>query len=221
MADLACHSDAMTRTRWELARDHERASGSGGYGAHYARLVAEGQDVEGEARLADALAPRSARILDAGSGMGRVGASLQARGHRVVGVDFDPEIVAQSRRTYPALPVVCSRLDDLRPATLAAAGHLTAFDLVVCVGNVLILLAPDSERTVLANLAALLADQGRMLVGFHIRDAPSPFARSYAVAEFTADVEAVGLVVESRYRSYDLRPFAPDGDYAVHVLRRP
>ena len=30
---------------------------------------------------------------------------------------------------------------------------------------------------------------------------------------------AVGLVVESRFASYDLRPFAEGGDYAVHVLR--
>lgn len=215
-----CHSGGMTQTRWELARDHERSSGAGGYGAHYAKLLAEGQDVEGEARLADVLAPRAARILDAGSGMGRVGAALHARGHRVVGVDFDPEIVAQSRQTYPQLPVFSSRLDELTPDALAAAGHPTAYDLVVCVGNVMILLAPDTERIVLANLAALLADRARLLVGFHTRDAPSGFSRTYPVAEFTADAEAAGLAVESRYGSYDLRPFDPDGDYVVHVLRR-
>lgn len=209
----------MTRTRWDLARDHERASGAGGYGAHYAELLATGRDVEGEARLADALAPRGARILDAGSGMGRVGAALLARGHRVVGVDLDPEIIAQSQRTYPQLPVVTVCLDDLVPDTLAEAGHPTAYDLVVCVGNVMILLAPDTERTVLANLAALLADRARMLVGFHIRDAPTDFARGYPVTEFLADAEAAGLVVESRFGSYDLRPFDPDGDYVVHVLR--
>ena len=81
----------MGETRWERARADERAQGAGGYGAHFARLIAEGVDVEGEARLADALAPREARILDAGSGMGRVGAALAARGHHVVGVDFDPD----------------------------------------------------------------------------------------------------------------------------------
>lgn len=217
---IMCQSGGMTQTRWELARDHERASEAGGYGAHYARLIAEGQDVEGEARLADALAPRAARILDAGSGMGRVGAALLARGHRVVGVDFDPEILAQSQRTYPHLPVFSSRLDDLGPDALAAAGHAAAYDLVVCVGNVMILLAPNTERIVLANLAALLAARARMLVGFHTRDAPSGFSRTYPVAEFTADAKAVGLAVESRFGSYDLRPFDPHGDYVVHVLRQ-
>ena len=147
----------MAETRWEQARAIERAEGRGGYGAHFARLISDGVDVEGEARLADVLAPRQARILDAGSGMGRVGAALLARGHQVVGVDFDEEVLAQSHDTFPDLPLVASRLDHLTPEVLAAAGQPTSYDLVVCVGNVMILLAPDTERTVLANLAALVA----------------------------------------------------------------
>ena len=144
----------MAETRWEQARAEERAAGQGGYGAHFARLIDDGVDIEGEARLADVLAPRGGWILDAGSGMGRVGGALVARGHRVVGVDFDPEILDQSRRTFPDLPLVDSRLDELTPEKLTAAGHPAAYDLIVCVGNVMILLAPDTERTVLANLAA-------------------------------------------------------------------
>jgi len=209
----------VTETRWERARAHERAGGQGGYGAHFARLLAEGADVEGEARLADVLAPRNARVLDAGSGMGRVGAALVARGHRVVGVDFDPEILDQSRRTFPELPLVDSRLDDLTPETLSAAGQPTAYDLVVCVGNVMILLAPDTERTVLGNLAALLAPEGRMLVGFHLRGAPSGFSRRYPVDEFVGDCTAAGLEVVHRFASYDLHPFTGDSEFVVHVLR--
>ncbi|HEY3528574.1 MAG TPA: class I SAM-dependent methyltransferase [Nocardioides sp.] len=207
-------------TRWEQARSYERAAGHGGYGAHFARLMAEGVDIEGEARLADVLAPRGGRILDAGSGMGRVGAALLARGHRVVGVDFDPEILDQSRRTFPDLPLVDSRLDELTPAELSDAGHPTAYDLVVCVGNVMILLAPDTERTVLANLAALLAPEGRMLVGFALSGAPSGFSRTYPLAEFVADYESVGLQMVHRFATYDLQPYTDDSTYVVHVLRR-
>jgi SAM-dependent methyltransferase len=211
---------AVGETRWEQARASERAAGEGGYGAHFARLVDEGADIEGEARLADVLAPRGGWILDAGSGMGRVGGALVARGHRVVGVDFDPEILDQSRRTYPDLPLVDSRLDELTPQLLSAAGFPTAFDLVVCVGNVMTLLAPDSERTVLANLAALLAPEGRLLVGFSVSGGPSSFARQYPLEDFVADYESVGLEVVHRFASYDLQPFRPGGDYAVHVLAR-
>jgi SAM-dependent methyltransferase len=209
---------AVGETRWERARASERAAGEGGYGAHFARLVADGVDVEGEARLADALAPRGGWILDAGSGMGRVGGALAARGHRVVGVDFDPEIIDQSRRTFPELPVVDARLDELTPAMLSAAGFPTAYDLVVCVGNVMTLLAPGTERTVLAHLAALLTPGGRLLVGFAIFGGPSSFAREYSLEEFVADYESVGLETVHRFATYDLRPFRAGGDYVVHVL---
>ncbi|WP_151083169.1 class I SAM-dependent methyltransferase [Nocardioides cynanchi] len=209
----------MAETRWEQARAGERAAGQGGYGAHFARLLAEGADVEGEARLADALAPRRAWILDAGSGMGRVGAALTGRGHRVVGVDFDPEVIDQSRDTFPELPVVTSRLDLLTPSTLSTAGFPTSYDLIVCVGNVMVLLAPDTERDALGAMAALLAPEGRMMVGFSLRDAPASTARPYPAAEFAADAAAVGLAVESRHASYDLAPFTEASTYAVHVLR--
>jgi len=210
----------VAETRWEQARAHERAEGQGGYGAHFARLMAEGVDIEGEARLVDALAPRGARILDAGSGMGRVGAALVARGHRVVGVDFDAEILDQSRRTFPELPLVDSRLDELTAAKLTAAGVPTTYDVIVCVGNVMILLAPDTERTVLENLAALLSPGGRLLVGFALSGAPSGFSRTYALEEFVADYEAAGLEKVHRFATYDLEPFTDDSTYVVHVLRR-
>jgi SAM-dependent methyltransferase len=211
---------AQTReTRWEQARAEERAAGHGGYGAHFARLIEEGVDIEGEARLADALAPRGGWILDAGSGMGRVGGALVARGHRVVGVDFDAEILEQSRRTYPALSLLDSRLDELTPAKLSEAGYPTVYDLIVCVGNVMILLAPDTERTVLANLAGALAPGGRMLVGFALSDAPAAVSREYPADEFVTDAASAGLQVESRFASYDLRPMTDESTYAVHVLR--
>lgn len=210
----------MAETRWEQARAHERAEGQGGYGAHFARLMADGVDIEGEARLADVLAPRDGWILDAGSGMGRVGAALVARGHRVVGVDFDPEILDQSRRTFPELPLVDSRLDELTPAKLTGAGYPTAYDLIVCVGNVMILLAPDTERTVLGNLAALLTPGGRLLVGFALSGAPSGFSRTYPLEEFVADYEGAGLEKVHRFSTYDLAPFTDDSTYVVHVLRR-
>lgn len=209
----------MGDTRWERARAQERAAGQGGYGAHFARLIDEGADIEGEARLADVLAPRGGWILDAGSGMGRVGGALVARGHRVVGVDFDPEILDQSRRTFPDLPLIDSRLDELTSSKLSDAGHPTAYELIVCVGNVMILLAPDTERTVLATLAGLLAPDGRMLVGFALTGAPAGASREYPADEFVTDAAAAGLAVESRFATYDLRPFTDQSTYAVHVLR--
>ena len=206
-------STDLPPTRWEGTAETGR-----GYGVHFAELIASGADVEGEARLADALAPRHARILDAGSGMGRVVAALRRAGHQAVGVDLDAGLVEQSRATYPDVPVAQARLEQLDAALLAAHGMPTEFDLVVCVGNVMVLLAEGSERRVLRGFADLLAPGGRVLLGFSLVGAP-PRSRVYPADEFVVDVQAAGLAVESRWATFDLRPFDPDGDFGVWVLR--
>lgn len=188
-------------TRWDVGENR-------GYTARFAKLIAEGQDVEGEARLADTLVSRGSRILDAGSGMGRIGAALQARGHEVLAVEKDPALVAESRSRYPELPVIESDL-------LAVPGGVGPFDLVVLVGNVIVLAAPDTERRLLAALGSLLAPGGRILVGFHPANG-HPDAREYSFEEFAADVTAVGLSVQHRFGTYELGP--PSEDYCVAVL---
>lgn len=194
-------------TRWELAGEGNR-----GYGATFARLVEEGSDVDGEARLADVLVGRNARILDIGSGMGRVAAALQARGHDVTAVEPDAALVEQSRQTYPGLPVLHA---DVLGADLA---HLRgAVDLVVLVGNVMVFLAPDTEQLVLRRVREVLAPGGRALVGFHPVDGPAT-ARTYSPDEFAADAAASGLRVDLRAGSYELHP--PADDYTVWVLSR-
>jgi SAM-dependent methyltransferase len=189
-------------TRWEGPTDVGR-----GYGRHFADLIAGGADVEGEARLADALAPRG----------GRIGAALRRAGHQAVGVDLDQGLIEQSRAAYPDLPVARARLETLDAGFFATHGMPTEYDLVVCVGNVMVLLAEDSERAVLRALGGLLAPEGRILLGFSLVGAP-PRSRVYPAEEFAADVEAAGLAVESRHATFDLRPFDPGGDFAVWIL---
>lgn len=199
-------------TRWALG-----GARNTGYGERFAELIADGADVVGEARLADVLVDRGATILDAGSGMGRIGAHLLAQGHRVTAAEPDPALVEQSRRTWPDLPVLPLEILALTPEALAAAGAPTAYDLVVCVGNVLTFVAEGTEVAVLERLGSLLAPGGRILVGFHLRQGPST-ARVYAPEEFLADVAAAGLVVQHRFGGYDLRPV--DDLYSVSVLAR-
>lgn len=186
---------------------------SQGYGRHFARLVDEGADLEGEARLADALVPRGARVLDVGAGMGRVTAALAARGHTVVGLEPDAALVAQARETYPGIDVLHADALDLGPALLD--GRPQAFDLAVLVGNVMVFLAEGTERRVLTAVRRVLAPGGRVLVGFHPRGAPAG-SREYPPAEFAADAAAAGLAVHLRAGTYELHP--PSDDYAVWVL---
>ena len=201
--------DDLPTTRWESADNT-------GFAAYFAELIRTGADIEGEARLADALLPRGATVLDAGAGFGRVGAALHARGHHVVAAEKDAELVAMAAEHYPDLAVVRSDILALTPDLLREAGHPTSYDLVALVGNVMVLLAPDTERRVLATVRDLLADGGRILVGFHPVDGPADSARDYPVEEFLADAESVGLRLQHRFGSYDLAP-ATD-DYCVAVL---
>jgi SAM-dependent methyltransferase len=199
-------------TRWALG-----GTKNAGYGDRFAELLEQGEDIYGEARLADAMVARGARVLDAGSGMGRVGGYLLECGHRVVAAEPDPALVEQSRRTYPDLVVLPHEILALTPDALARADAPTEFDLVVCVGNVLTFVAEGTEVRVLERLRDLLAPAGRILAGFHLRGGPSS-ARSYAPVEFAADAEAAGLHVDHRFGGYDLRPV--DDEYAVWILSR-
>jgi len=191
-------------TRWALA-----GGGARGYSTRFAQLAADGADIVGEGRLADTLVGRGARILDVGSGMGRIAAYLLGRGHSVLGAEPDPVLVEQSRRTYPDLEVIQQEILALSPAELGS------FDLLVCVGNVMAYVAEDTEVDCLVRMRELLAEGGRILVGFHLRQGPST-ARVYAPEDFVRDVEAAGLVVQHRFGGYDLRP--ADDEYAVWVL---
>ena len=199
-------------TRWDRF-----VSAEGGYGRRFEELISRGEDIDGEARLADVLAPRRARILDAGAGMGRVSAALAARGHDVTAVEKDPKLVAQSRRLFPAVPVVEADILALSPALLEQHDRPTSYDVVVVVGNVMIYLADDTESRALRTLRDLLESDGRILVGFSPVKGPE-HSRDYPREEFRAHVEAAGLVVQHEFGTYELAPAG--GDYVVAVLRR-
>lgn len=202
-------SDEIPPTRW--ARSAKAVST---YAERMAELLDAGEDLEGEARLADVLVPRGARILDAGSGIGRVGIALQRRGHDVLAVDPDAELTAESRRRWPELTVL-----DLDILALDPDVH-GRFDLVVAVGNVMVLLADGTERRVLGRFRDLLKPGGRILTGFRHDRAPGVGSRTYPWAEFAADVAASGLAVQHRFGGYALEPIDDhdDGEYSVTVL---
>ncbi|MEV6492852.1 class I SAM-dependent methyltransferase, partial [Actinoplanes sp. NPDC051633] len=99
-------------------------------------MAARGEDLAGEARMIDAMVPRGARILDAGCGTGRVGGHLAAAGHRVVGVDLDPALIAVAAADHPGARW---QVGDLSELDLPER-----FDVVVCAGNVMTFVAPST-----------------------------------------------------------------------------
>ncbi len=195
-------------TRWETE------AGSAAYAERFARLAAAGEDLDGEARFIDALAPRGATVLDAGCGIGRTTAALTRRGHHVVGVDRDRALVDVAVARHPEARYAVHDLLTLTPAALAAAGHPAAYDVVVLAGNVLVFVAPGTERDVLARMRDLLVSGGRAVAGFATD-------RDYTVAGLDRDAQAVGLVVEQRFATWHLDAWSADAGWAVTVLRRP
>jgi SAM-dependent methyltransferase len=178
------------------------------YVERFRSMVAAGDDLAGEARFVDAMAPRQARILDAGCGPGRVGSALARVGHEVVGVDVDPVLIAAAEQDHPGPTWVVGDLADL---DLTSAGVHEGFDVVVCAGNVLTFLAPGTRRDVLANLGGQLRGDGRIAVGFGA-------GRGYDFEEFRADADLVGLARELELGAWDLRPLTEDSDFLVAVL---
>ena len=172
-------------------------------------LAAQGHDLYGEARLIDAIVGRGAAILDAGCGPGRHAGYLHDAGHRVVGVDVDPTLIAAARVDAPGPLYV---LGDLAGLELPPEAP-TQFDAILCAGNVMTFLHPLTRVPALTGFAALLAPSGRAVVGFGA-------GRGYAFDDFLADAETAGLTLESRFATWDLRPFTPDADFQVAFLTR-
>jgi len=171
-------------------------------------LAARGADLAGEARLVDAMVPRGARILDAGCGTGRVGAHLAAAGHQVVGVDLDPELIAEAQAVHPGPTWLVGDLSEL---DLPSAGVPAGFDVIVCAGNVMTFVAPSTRREILCRFRAHLGDGGRIAVGFGT-------GRGYEHDEFLTDAKAASLAPDLLLSTWDVRPYTPGSDFLVALL---
>jgi 2-polyprenyl-3-methyl-5-hydroxy-6-metoxy-1,4-benzoquinol methylase len=188
-------------TRWlsETKEGHSQW-----YIERFRKLAADGADLTGEARLADAMLPRGARVLDAGCGTGRIAAALHERGHTVVGVDVDPELIEAARTDYPGPRYLVGDLSELDLGE--------TFDGAVLAGNVMVFVAPGTESEVLRRVGAHVVPDGFVVAGFHTN-------RHLALADFDTAVGEAGLRVEHRFATWDLRAWHDAADFAVSVLR--
>ncbi|MGD1109071.1 MAG: class I SAM-dependent methyltransferase [Mycobacterium sp.] len=179
------------------------------YIERFRAMARAGDDLAGEARFVDAMAPRGARILDAGCGPGRLGGYLATVGHHVVGVDVDPALIAAAEQDYPGPQWL---VGDLAELDLPARGVVEPFDVIVSAGNVMAFLAPSTRGEVLSRLRAHLAADGRAAIGFGA-------GREYGFAEFLNDAAHAGFAPDLLLSTWDLRPFTDDSDFLVAVLR--
>jgi SAM-dependent methyltransferase len=127
----------------------------------------------------------------------------------VVGVDVDPELIAAAEQDHPG-PLWL--VGDLAELDLPARGIPEPFDAIVCAGNVMTFLAPSTRPVVLRRMRDHLASDGRAAIGFGA-------GRGYAFEDFLADAAAAGLERDFVLSTWDLRPFTPDADFLVAILR--
>lgn len=196
-----------TPPRWFTDTDDNHSEW---YVSKFRDLAAEGADLAGEARFVDAMVTRHSRILDAGCGPGRTGAALFACGHEVVGVDADPVLIAAAIEDHQGPKWL---VQDLSELSLAAIGETELFDAAVLAGNVMAFVAQGSEVEVLANVRSVLNPDGFAVVGFH--------TDRYDISLFDSHLSEAGFNLESRFATWDLRPWNSESDFTVTVLRNP
>lgn len=179
------------------------------YIERFRTMARDGTDLAGEARLIDAIVARGSRILDAGCGPGRVGGELFKRGHDVVGVDVDPELIAAANEDQPGPTWLVGNLAHL---DLANGAQSEKFDAAVVAGNVMTFLAEGTEADVLRRLHGHVRPDGQIVIGFGLD-------RGYALEQFDDDIASAGLLVDQRFATWDLRPFTANSDFNVTILR--
>lgn len=182
------------------------ASGFDGkaYQARFDALAAQGLDMHGEAALVRSFGPSS--VLDAGCGTGRVAIELARHGLEVTGVDIDGSMLDEANRLGPELTWI--------EADLATLELDRGFDVVVMAGNVPIFCPEATRPALVASCAGHVAAGGVLIAGFQLD-------RGYGLADYDAACSAAGVVLESRWATWDRSPFDGAGSYAVSVHRRP
>ncbi|MGA8046813.1 MAG: class I SAM-dependent methyltransferase [Dermatophilaceae bacterium] len=173
-------------------------------------MAAEGADLQGESRLVDVLSPRGARLLDAGCGPGRHGGHLARLGHRVVGVDIDPALIAAAREDHPGATWL---VGDLAELDLAAQGEEEPFDGALVAGNVMDFIGEEHRAEAVRRVASHVRADGFVVIGCRLD-------RGFTPADLDAAAPAARLRLEHRFATWDLRPWHDDADFAVSVLRR-
>ena len=191
--------------RWAAWRAHVDLAT---YEDRWRRLAAGGESVHGEADLVASYAPR--RVLDAGCGTGRVAIELDRRGIEVVGADLDDDMLDVARRLAPHVSWLHA---DLARDRLGGP-----YDVVVMAGNVPVFCRPSDRRVLVANVAAHLEPNGRLIAGFSLESTDD----AITLGDYDDACAVAGLRVESRWSTWDRAPFAPPGgpepDYAVTVV---
>lgn len=187
------------------------------YAARFQQLAAAGEDIHGEARFVQTLAPPGSRVLDAGCGTGRVAIRLSEQGYDVTGVDVDDAMVAVARELAPDLDW---HVGDLATLDLGPEPR-RVYDVIVLAGNVLPFIAEDDLLQVGVRLAAHTRPGGAVVCGFGLDpEHLPPGVPVLALSAYDQAMASAGFELADRHAGWDASAY-DGGGYAVSVHRRP
>ena len=98
------------------------------------------------------------RVVELGSGTGRLAGPLRTSGTTVIGLDASEAMLRRSRQRHPTVPVVVADMAEPPFRREVVGGVLIAFN------TLFNLPTPSLQRRALARAAALLADDGLVIV---------------------------------------------------------
>lgn len=179
------------------------------YDRRWEEMQARGESVHGELDFVERLFPaRRLSILDAGCGTGRLAIEAARRGHTVVGVDLDRDMIDRARSKAPQLTWECADLSVFEPGC--------EFDVIVMAGNIPLFCRPGSQARIVASLFRHLSLGGAMICGFSLEKGPN----AYGVTDIVRDSEVAGFAHTDLYANWEGDPFDPQrsGDYIVAVV---
>jgi SAM-dependent methyltransferase len=178
-------------------------------------------------RFFELVPPPGRRTLELGCGEGRVCRDLAARGHRVVGLDAAPSLLAAAREAHPEGEYV---LADAASVPFGDA----EFDLVVAYNS---LMDIDDMRGAVGEAARVLEPGGRLCFclthpiadagRFTARDADAPFVLHgsyFGRRPFEGTFTRAGLTITFRGWVYPLEAYAgalEDAGFLIEALREP
>ncbi|HSV01630.1 MAG TPA: class I SAM-dependent methyltransferase [Phenylobacterium sp.] len=100
--------------------------------AFYDVVTAADARLAGDIEIYAGLAAPGARVLELGTGSGRVAAALAGRGFAVTGIDTARAMLAQAKARVAALPGEVAGRIELRLGDMTALDLKRTFDLVIC-----------------------------------------------------------------------------------------
>ena len=184
------------------------------YAAKMQQHIADGTDLEVEARFVDMIARRGSTLLDIGCGHGSAVNSLRGRGHAAFGIDPTRVILDVALANFNSEWFRELSVQNLSKDKLAEMGTPSSYDIILMTGNVPAFLPNESLLHAFAQVRALLEPGGLFVVG------TSSMVRGGPVDQDTA-AEIAGLTLMHRFSDWHLGHYCADSSWSVSVFAAP